>query len=202
MRRAGASVHPMLTTRRFARAAGSAVGIGLVVGVLGWTVPNGTAPSASAGSARPSPRAIVSQSLARWRGWLAVGARIEPGLRFPNLAEATLRSRLAAEAHRYDFDVVQVSLLRPRQLAPLIVVETSHEHELAAATEAILQRLDPAPASRSTPAAFEGFFFEARDLDGVPFSIAYDNWRGGPNHTGGGQWASTRELLPLPDMVR
>ncbi|HEY1480970.1 MAG TPA: hypothetical protein VGF46_13110 [Gaiellales bacterium] len=156
----------------------------------------------SASSSDPPPAAVVRQSLARWQDELRVGARIEPGLRFPNLSAATLRTRLASEARRYHFEIISLKLLRPRQLAPLIIVEADRPHELAAATEAILQQLDPAPASGRTPAAFEGIFFEARGSDGSPLSIAYDSWRGGPNRTGGGQWAVTRSLLPLPDQIR
>jgi len=104
---------------------------------------------------------------------------------------------LRRAAQRYDFDVVSVQLLRPRQLAPKVVVRTKHYLALAHATAAILRRIDP-----RTPAVddregwkYEGFYFEARDERDVPFLIAYNFWRG-PS-AGGGQWARSEPLYPF-----
>jgi hypothetical protein len=43
--------------------------------------------------------------------------------------------------------------------------------------------------------AYEGFFFEARDTDNVPFLAVWNYWRG--PHAGGGQWARGEDLLPF-----
>jgi hypothetical protein len=157
--------------------------------------------SAASRPSGPSPQVIVAKALATWRADLKLGADIDRATRFPNLSPETLRTGLAAQARRYGFRVVSVDLLRPRQLAPLVVVETSREQALASATAKILNQLDP-PALPDHRLAFEGIFFEALGPRGVPFSIAYNNWRGGPNHTGGGQWAASPTLLPLPDMIK
>jgi hypothetical protein len=172
------------------------VTIGLCAMTLSPSVSRAASPSS-----RSSPKIIVAKALATWRADLAVGAGIDRTKRFPNLSPETLRARLAAQARRYRFRVVSLDLLHPRQTAPLVVVQTIRKHDLASATAKILNLLDP-PATHDHRVAFEGFFFEALGPRGVPFSIAYDNWRGGPNHTGGGQWAANRTLLPLPEMIK
>jgi hypothetical protein len=108
-----------------------------------------------------------------------------------------LRARLAALAHRYDFDVVSVQIRRPRQLAPSIVVRTRRYVELARATRLILKQLDPKARTNDdrTGWRYEGFFFEADDEHGVPFLAAFNFWRG--PHAGGGQWARSDRLFPF-----
>ncbi len=133
----------------------------------------------------------------RWERELRRRAQADPTTRFPNLDPSVLRRRLRLAANRHDFQVVSVRVLRPRQLAPKIVVRTTHYLELAQATGRILARLDPKePTSDDrTGWRYEGFYFEAQDEHGVPFLIVDNFWRGkGP---GGGQWARSEGLYPF-----
>ena len=74
----------------------------------------------------------------------------DPRERFANLAQAELRRRLTALVGRYDFTVLILIMPRPRQLAPEVVVRTSHYVEVAQATRLILQGVDP-KASTAAP---------------------------------------------------
>jgi hypothetical protein len=133
---------------------------------------------------------------ASWKRELRRRAQTAPAQRFRNLPPDVLRSRLEAAAERYSFEVVSVQLLRPRQLAPRIVVKTTHYLELARAAPELLRRLDPKASTSDdrTGWRFEGFYFEARDEHEVPFFTVDNFWRGpGP---GGGQWARSDRLFP------
>jgi hypothetical protein len=90
-----------------------------------------------------------------------------------------------------------VQLLHPRQLAPLVIVKAADKRALAAATPAILRRIDPKARTGDdrTGWAYDGFLFEALDSNGVPFLVVFNNWRG--PHAGGGQWASDPSLFPF-----
>jgi glycosyltransferase involved in cell wall biosynthesis len=134
---------------------------------------------------------------AMWRSELRTRAREAPKQRFDNLSPQVLRRRLDAAARRYDFEVVSFRLLRPRQLAPRIVVRTRHDVELAHALPRILRRLDPKAATGDdrTGWRYEGFWFEADDEHGDPLLAVFNFWRG--PHAGGGQWARSDELFPF-----
>ncbi|MDQ2909470.1 MAG: hypothetical protein M3R26_03155 [Actinomycetota bacterium] len=128
-------------------------------------------------------------------GWLRDmnnAARKYPGIRFRSLSREVLLSRLAREARVHDFDIVSVRMLRPRQLAPAVVVRTTHYVELARATGSILGKLDPVVRYDRV---YEGFYFEAQDERGVPFFSAYNVMRG---RIEGGQWARSEPLYPFP----
>jgi glycosyltransferase involved in cell wall biosynthesis len=142
-------------------------------------------------------RRDVRATSATWRAEVRKRAREAPRQRFDNLDSAVLRQRLDAAARRYDFHVVSFRLLRPRQLAPRIVVSTTHYLRLARATNWILKRLDPkAPTGDDrTGWRYEGFYFEADDEHGVPFLVAFNFLRG--PHAGGGQWARSDRLFPF-----
>lgn len=137
-------------------------------------------------------------SRAQWRQEIARRAREDPATRFPNLAPFLLRQRLAEAARRYDFEVVSVRLLRPRQLAPEIVVRTKRYLRLARATPAILRALDPRLPARDDRRGweYEAFYFEARDEHDVPFLLAFNFMRG--EGGGGGEWARSERLFPFP----
>src|SRR5207247_101479 len=107
------------------------------------------------------------------------------------------RRELGAAARSHDFEVVSFRLLRPRRLAPRIVVRTTHYLELAHATRGILRRLDPKAATGDdrTGWRYEGFYFEADDEHGVPFLVVFNFLRG--PHAGGGQWARSDPLFPF-----
>jgi hypothetical protein len=133
-------------------------------------------------------------------GWLreiAKRAHEDPRTRFPNLAPFLFRQRLAEAARRYRFEVVSARLLRPRQLAPEVVVRTRHYVELARAVPALEAALNPRLPARDDRRGweYEGFYLEARDEHGVPFLAVFDFVRGrGP---GGGQWARSDPLFPF-----
>jgi hypothetical protein len=141
-------------------------------------------------------RRDAALGLRRWEADLRRRSRLAPRERFANPAVRTLRDRVAAAARRHDFTVVRIKLLRPRQLAPLIVVRTTHYVHLAHATRDILRELDPRSTSGHLHRwGFEGIFFEALDERGVPFLTTFTTLRGpGP---GGGQWARSDALYPF-----
>jgi hypothetical protein len=151
---------------------------------------------ASSRATSPSDRMIAIEKM--WRVNLRSGALLDHAQRFPNPTPAALDARLRLAASRYHFTIVKVQLLRPRQAAPFVVVQAKNEHALAASTPAILHLIDPkAPTNDDrTGWAYEGFLFEARAGNGVPFLATFNWWRG--PHAGGGQWAADPALFPFP----
>ena len=145
----------------------------------------------------PEAKRAAAGASATWEATIRNRAREAPRQRFDNLAPTVLRRRLDAAARRYDFRVVSFRLLHPRQLAPRIVVSTSHYLRLARATNGILDRLDPKAHTGDdrTGWRYEGFYFEADDEHGVPFLVVFNFWRG--PHAGGGQWARSDPLFPF-----
>jgi hypothetical protein len=147
----------------------------------------------------------VSDSAARHGGQLARTqweyeirnrAREAPREHFANLSAATLRERLREAADEHGLEVVSVNLLRPRQLAPEIIVRTTDYLGLAHTLPGILHKLDPHEGSSDTRGwSYEAFFIEARDERGVPFLAVFNHWRG--QHKGGGQWARSEALYPF-----
>lgn len=139
----------------------------------------------------------VQQARAEWERELASRARARPRQTFANLPVEVLRVRLAAFARRYDFEVTSLRLRHPRQLAPDVVVRTSHYLELAHALPSILKRLDPKVRTNDdrTGWRYEGFFLEADDEHGVPFAAVFNFWRGPGG--GGGQFARSDPLFPF-----
>lgn len=104
-------------------------------------------------------------------GWVT-GALAQ---RFPNPAPAAFRRRVALVGRRYGFRIVSLRLLRPLQLAPLLVVRTDRNRKaFAADLLKILWLLDPRTKNAAT---FEGLFFEARDRKGAFLAVA-DGLRG------------------------
>jgi hypothetical protein len=135
---------------------------------------------------------------AEWRRALQAGARAAPRRRFDNLPPSELKRRLAVLASAHDFRVVRVAFLHPVQLAPIVIVRTTHYEQLAHATPSILHQIDPRRDTNDdrTGWRYEGFFFEAQDEHGVPF-LTVENWWRGP-HGGGGDWARSDPLFPFP----
>ena len=152
------------------------------------------------------PRMVISDSAAvrdgktirkQWLADIARAGREDPKTRFRNLSASRLRSRLAAAAERYDFTVKRVHVFRPRQFAPLVIVQTHHYLALARVFGSILTKsLDPFSNRRRPKTAFEAFFFEAQDERGVPFIVLSNALRG--PHAHGGEWARSEELYPAP----
>jgi hypothetical protein len=134
-------------------------------------------------------------SLAEWERQLALGVRTNPNKRFANLPTSILRRRLNEEARRYDFDIVSFEIRRPRQLAPKIVVRTTHYLRLSEAMPKILAQIDPHANAKGDLDgwSYEGLYFRADDERGVPFMITSNFIRAG----GGGQWARSERLYPF-----
>lgn len=132
----------------------------------------------------------------QWVAEITRRARADPSQRFDNLPARQFRLRLAEAASRYHFTVKKLQLLRPRQAAPLVVIQTSHYIAVAHAVPAIESSLDPHSGHSDRAGwAFEGFFLEAQDERGVPFLSVFNFMRGsGP---GGGQWARSDRLYPF-----
>ena len=147
-------------------------------------------------------RTVITDSVALRDGkqdrreWIAEiyrRGRQDRTTRFSNLAPATFRRRLDAAASRYHFTVETVRFLRPRQLAPLVVVRTRSYVGFSRAVPAIEKSLDP--GAGSADAAFEALFLEGQDERGVPFVIVTSAVRGGLE---GGEWARSDALFPYP----
>jgi hypothetical protein len=166
-------------------AAGCASGGGRSGLHQGLVSPSGTVVPISDGEARKAGRVARQQ----WLAELKARAREHPRRRFENPTSAELRGRLHELAGRYGFEVVSAEVLHPRQDAPVVVVRTRHYRDLARATPAILEQLDP----RRSGWRYEGFFWEARDERGVPFLIASTLARG---DVAGAQWARSEALFP------
>jgi hypothetical protein len=141
---------------------------------------------------------IGHAAFAMWRHALHAGAGAAPRRSFDNLPPSELKRRLAVLAKRHDFSVVRVAFLRPVQLAPIVIIQTTHYEQLARATPSILHEIDPKLDTNDdrTGWHYEGFLFEAQDEHGVPF-LTVENWWRGP-HAGGGDWARSDPLFPFP----
>ena len=135
---------------------------------------------------------------ADWLREIRTRARTAPAVRFDNPSRVLLRARLRRLEGRYGFRVVELRIYRPRQQAPLIVVETADKAALARNTHRILRVIDPKRRTSDdrTGWRYEGFYFEARDRAGVPFLAVFNFMRG--RSAGGGQWASDDSLYPFP----
>ena len=116
--------------------------------------------------------------------------------RFPNPSRSEFRARVASVAKQYGFQPVAIRFLRPRELAPIVVVRTTRDRkEFIADVQEIVELLDPRSFSNHEVAqTFEGLFFEARDAHG-PFVRVFDALRG---TLMGGQWSAERDAYPYP----
>jgi len=191
--------------RRYARFAGIAASVFVVaVLVVGCASSRSILYSGVSGNGI-GPKRVVTDTTARrdartareqWVAEITRRARKDPSPRFANLPTRRLRLRLADAASRYHFTVKKVRFLHPRQLAPLVVIQTRCYRALAHAVPAIENSLDPHTGhSDQAGWAFEGFFLEAQDERGVPFLAIFNFMRGsGP---GGGQWARSDQLYPF-----
>jgi hypothetical protein len=181
-----------------------------------------SAPDASARlSAHPTPVEVANQMLAQWQASLVVGALRDDfcsaggrplvgwtiGRRgigvsdriyaleqhFPNPSPTAFRERVGLIGRRYGFRVVALRLLHPRQLAPLLVVETERDRKsFVADLPAIMALLNATSSSaQQTALTFEGFFLEARDAKG-PF-VRLENVNRG--EVEGGQWSWDRSSI-------
>lgn len=115
---------------------------------------------------------------------------------FPNPAPAAFRSRVSLIGRRYGFRVLSLRLLQPRQLAPLLTVETDRDRKsFVADVPAIMRLLDPTSSSAHLGAVtFEGFFLQAQDAKGA--FVRVENVQRG--EVEGGQWSWNRCAYPYP----
>lgn len=133
---------------------------------------------------------------AQWVADIVRRAREDPSERFANLSPRQFRLRLAAAAARYQLTVKRVHFLHPRQLAPLVIVQTRRYLALARAVPAIEKSLDPHTGRRDRGGwAYEGFFLVAQDERSVPFVVVSNFVRG--SSPGGEQWARSDQLFPF-----
>jgi hypothetical protein len=176
-------------------------------------------------SRRPTAEEVAASTLARWQttlvggalrddfcragakslvGWSIAG---QPGggvsdgtfalnQRFPNPSRHEFRQRVALVGKRYGFRATSIRFLRPRELAPIVVVETDRDRKkFVADVAAIMNLLDPRSTSgKQSAVTFEGFFFEARDADGL-FVLVDNAYRG---EIMGGEWSADPDSYPYP----
>jgi hypothetical protein len=184
----------------------------------------GVRPPANAVWAYVAAPAAAKQLLAQWEAGLVVGALRDDfcaaggaplvgwtigrggiGLsdrtqaleqRFPNPSPAAFRARVALVGRRYGFTIQDLRLLRPRQLAPLLVVRTARDRKsFVHDVPAIMRLLDPiANAGTRNAFTFEGFFFEAVDARGSFTRV--ENLNRGQSE--GGEWSWSRCDYPYP----
>ena len=136
-------------------------------------------------------------------GWTLSRTAIDGGVsdetfalnqRFPNPSRAKFRARAARAGEKFGFRVESIRFLRPRELAPIVLVRTNRDRkDFIGDVPAILDVLDPQSVSRHRfGMTFEGIFFEARDSKGA--FVRVDNaYRG---EITGGQWSAERDAYP------
>ena len=140
-------------------------------------------------------RAYGKRDVVRWKASLRADAHRHPRERFRNLPPRTFLARLHAAAARYGFSIVSVHFYRPRQLAPLIRVQTTHYLRLARAVATIERAINPHRGTNDLSGwSYEGFYFQADDERGIPFIIASTLTRG---QVAGSQWARSEQLYPF-----
>ena len=116
--------------------------------------------------------------------------------RFPNPSPTAFRKRVALVGRRYGFRVASLRLLRPEQIAPLLIVRTSRKRRaFVKDIPKIMDLLNPrSTAGKRSAETFEAFFFAVEDAHG-PFSWTQYVGRGEGE---GGEWAANRCLYPYP----
>jgi hypothetical protein len=81
-----------------------------------------------------------------------------------------------------------------------VIVQSAHPKRFSRETPDIQRQLDPRrPTGDARNGwAYEGFYLEARDPEGVPFLAIFNFWRGAGG--GGGEWARSEALYPYPHL--
>jgi hypothetical protein len=128
---------------------------------------------------------------AKWLEMLQAAAQGNSKRRFQSPSGGLLAQRLDRAASAFGFQVESVTLRRPQQLAPDIVIESDDYLALVRSLPQILDRIDPPP--RSNNRVYEGIFLEAVDEQHAPFVLVFDSLRG---QVAGGQWARADALFP------
>ena len=136
------------------------------------------------------------------RGWVkelrAYAATGDSAKAFPSPSRRVLLRRLEAARTRFGFEIERVTMLRPLQLAPVVILRSDRKLQLSRATPSIMKLIDPRHVTRENPSgfAYEGIFVVAETTRGVPYLLVFNHWRA--PHVGGGQWAATESLYPYP----
>ena len=139
---------------------------------------------------------LVSWTSAEGGGFSESGSALEQ--RFPNPPAAAFRKRVALVGRRYGFQVASLRLLRPEQIAPLLIVRTSRNpkafiHDIPT----IMDLLNPTTTTKHESAqTFEAFFFAAEDAHG-PFVDTEGISRG---ESEGGEWVWNHCDYPYPTL--
>jgi hypothetical protein len=142
-------------------------------------------------------RSNVASLRANWVASLEHGARADPGSRYDNLAPSTVRTGLRALGGTFGFQVVSVRFLRPRQLAPQIILRWPDIKSSSALLSHVIPAIDPYGGTDGRFGwFFEGIFVELVDRLGSPYLAVWNHWRN--DRAGGGQWARSQGLLPAP----
>ncbi|HEV8686836.1 MAG TPA: hypothetical protein VGQ84_06135 [Gaiellaceae bacterium] len=153
----------------------------------------------AASAAAIPPKQAVAQAKREWLREVRASAREGDDARsFPSPSRAVLLRRLQKAQRRYGFGIVSVRMLRPLQLAPVIVIRSDRKLETARAIPAIIELFDPRRPTKTNPSgfAYEAYFLEAQTRRGVPYLATFNFWRA--PHVGGGQWAAEERLYPYP----
>jgi hypothetical protein len=136
------------------------------------------------------------------RGWLkelrANAATGDTAKAFPSPPRRVLLRRLETARSRFGFEIESVTMLRPLQLAPVVVLRSDRKVQLSRATPSIVKLIDPRHVTRQNPSgfAYEGIFLVVETTRGVPYLLVFNHWRA--PHVGGGQWAASESLFPYP----
>jgi hypothetical protein len=157
------------------------------------------AAASAAAPATPSPRNVVAEAQREWlRDLFAAGRDGDGDARFPSPPQDVLLQRLHRAQALYGFRIISVKMLRPRQLAPVIVISSNAKLAIARATPRIVALFDPHRPTQANPSgyAYEGYFLVAEDGRGVPYLATFNHWRA--PHVGGGEWAAAPNLYPFP----
>ena len=118
--------------------------------------------------------------------------------RFPNPTPAAFRRHVALVGQRYGFRVASLKLLRPLDLAPLLIVKTSRNRKaFVRDMPMITSLLDPITrVGHRTAETFEGFLLAAEDAKG-PFAETESLSRGEEE---GGEWSWNPCVYPYPTL--
>lgn len=172
----------------------------LVIVVTALALAPGCSSSADADAVDCTAR--VAGVRAEWERILRQGAVDDPKTRFANLSRAEFEARLQQAADRHSFRVVSFEWRQPVQAAPAVVIQRDDPSKLDDLEwldldlHRIADLLAPYNAEAKPPEAFEGFFLEARDADGVPIIALALHWRG--SDRGGSRWTRFGELALRP----
>ena len=134
-------------------------------------------------------------AFAGWKAGLYVRAARAPRQRFTKLKTSAFLAELHTAAARYGFRITSLRFYHSRQFAPSVRVQTRQYLRLSRAIPTITRSLDPHRGSSDlTGYSYEGFYFEADDERGIPFTIVSNLTRGQVEVS---QWARSDKLYPF-----